>query len=107
MISGAFPEPGDDIRVKGFHAVNAGIGAQEVPGFGAQLTVPPAGLQLHNQRTGSPAEDVQDVREKGHNLLRVQEFHLLQLRQGIIRDVPVNAADAVQRIVVKDDDMAV
>ena len=100
------PEPCHDARIEALDAKRSVVCAQQRQRFLAQQIVARAGFQLHDQRRAA-AHRVQHFREEGNVLLRAAQAHRTQFLERERVHAPVNAAHAIERVVVKDDDLRV
>ena len=99
-------EPGDDQRVEALNADIAVIAFQQGEGLFTEFAVARAVFQLDNQ--GLTALNVfQNLGKEGDLFIGAAETQLLQLGSGQLVHAGMHAADAVQRVVVEDHDLAV
>ena len=99
-------EPGHDQGIEALDAHIAAIGAQDPVRLFAELPVAGTVLQFHDQRSAA-VDHRKDLREEGDTLFRAAKPQRRQFFIGEGVHAGIHAADAVERIVVKHNDLAV
>ena len=99
-------EPADDHGVEALDANLALVVGEDGVGFLAELSVAPAVLKLHDQRPAA-GEGLQHFGEERDALLRAAEIEELEFVIALLVHTRVHTADAVERVVMEDDDLAV
>lgn len=103
---GVFFHPDDDLGMEAFDTIKALIAGEHGHHLATKRGVVFLVFDLddHGDLSG---DDLQDLRKQGDALFGAQQAELLQLRVGVFLHPAADAADAVQGIIVKDDELTI